>query len=68
MNMNSLVLLFNLSHFVSLPSHPVYANMLSELLSSNGKKYREFSKFRRSFSLSFLISNWTEKSTIKMSW
>jgi len=63
MKMNSLVLLFNLSHFISLLSHPIYANMLLKLHSSNGKKYTQLSKFREIFSWSFLVTNQTGKST-----
>lgn len=66
--MNSLVLLFNQSHLISLQSHPIYANMLSELPSSHGKKYTQFSEFREIFNLRFLVSNWTGKSTIKVQW
>lgn len=50
--MNCLVL-FDLSHLISLHSHPIYANVLSECMLIMGEKYTWFSKFRENLQFKF---------------
>lgn len=61
-NINCLVVL--ISHFVSLQCYPVNANVMSWIALE--KKSTQFCKFRETFSLSFVFSNWTGKSTLKV--